>query len=140
MSWLLDTCVLSELVKPKPDAGLVAWVESNDEGRLYLSALTLGELAKGIARLPAGAKRNRLQNWLDRDLSERFSGRVLPIDQAAALRWGELQARAEKHGRPMPVIDGLIAATAVLHDLTIVTRNGDDMAQSGAAVLDPWKV
>lgn len=140
MSWLLDTCVLSELVKPKPDAGLVAWVESNDEGRLYLSALTLGELAKGIARLPAGAKRNRLQNWLDRDLSERFSGRVLPIDQAAALRWGELQASAEKRGRSMPVVDGLISATAVLHDLTIVTRNGDDMALSGAAVLDPWKV
>lgn len=140
MSWLLDTCVLSELVKPKPDAGLVAWVESNDEARLYLSALTLGELAKGIARLPAGAKRNRLQNWLDRDLSERFLGRVLSIDRAAALRWGELQARAEKRGRPMPVVDGLIAATAVLYDLTIVTRNGDDMAQSGAAVLDPWKV
>lgn len=140
MSWLLDTCVLSELVKPKPDAGLVAWVESSDEVRLYISVLSLGELAKGIARLPAGAKRNRLQNWLDRDLSERFSGRVLPIDQATALRWGELQARAEKRGCPMPVVDGLIAATAVLHDLTIVTRNGDDMVQSGARILDPWKV
>jgi predicted nucleic acid-binding protein len=139
VSWLLDTCVLSELVKPKPDAGLIAWIESSDEARLYISALTLGELAKGIARLPTGAKRNRVQAWLDRDLAERFSGRVLPIDQAVALRWGRLQAQAEKHGRPMPVVDGLIASTAVLHDLAIVTRNGDDMAQSGAVILDPWK-
>lgn len=140
MSWLLDTCVLSELVKPKPDAGLVAWIEAGDETQFYLSVLTLGELAKGVARLAAGAKRNRLQAWLHRDLTERFAGRILPVDQTVATCWGELQARAEKRGRPMPVVDGLIAATAVSRDLTIVTRNGVDMEQSGASMLDPWKV
>lgn len=138
MSWLLDTCVLSELVKPKPDAGLVAWVASSDEARLYVSALTLGDLAKGIARLPPGTKRNRLQTWLDRDLAERFSGRILSIDQSVAVRWGVLQALAEKAGRPMPVIDGLIAATAACHDLAVVTRNGGDMASSGIRILNPW--
>ncbi len=138
MSYLLDTCVLSELVKPKPNTGLVAWIEGHEEVRFYLSVLSFGELTKGIARLPAGAKRTRLQVWLEQDLTQRFSGRVLPIDQAVAARWGELQARAEKRGRPMPVIDGLIAATAAVHSLAIITRNTDDMAQSGVETLDPW--
>lgn len=138
MTWLLDTCVLSELVKPKPNGGLLSWIERCEETGFHLSVLTMGELAKGIARLSAGAKRARLQAWLDRDLAERFSGRILPVDQAVALRWGELQARAEKRGRPMPVIDGLIAATATVHSLAIVTRNGVDMAQSGVEIVDPW--
>lgn len=138
MSYLLDTCVLSELVKPRPNAGLVTWIEGHEEVRFYLSVLSLGELTKGIARLPAGAKKTRLQAWLEQDLAQRFSGRVLPIDQAVAARWGELQARAEKRGRPMPVIDGLIAATAAVHSLAIITRNTDDLAQSGVETLDPW--
>jgi len=124
---------------PRPDPGLVNWVEGHENEQFHISVLTLGEIAKGIARLPASAKRTRLQGWLDRDLSERFSGRILPIDQNVALRWAELQARAEKVGRPMPVIDGLIAASAAVNELTIVTRNGGDMAQSGVAIIDPWK-
>ena len=138
MNYLLDTCVLSELVKPRPDKGLLAWIEAQEETSLYLSALTLGELAKGISRLSAGAKRNRLQGWLEHDLARRFSGRILSIDAAVAARWGEMQAQAEKRGRPMPVIDSLIAATAAIHSLVIVTRNGDDMHQSGVEILNPW--
>ena len=138
MSYLLDTCVLSELVKPRPNANLAKWIESREETRFYLSVLSFGELTKGITRLPAGAKQKRLQVWLDEDLAQRFSGRVMPIDQIVAAAWGELQARAEKRGRPMPVVDGLIAATAAVHSLAIVTRNTEDMAQSGVEILDPW--
>ena len=122
MNTLLDTCVLSDLVKPRPDKGLLAWMESQD----------------GISRLPAGAKRSRLQAWLERDLVKRFSGRILSVDAAVAARWGEIQARAEKLDRPMPVIDGLIAATAAVHSLAVVTRNGADMRQSGLEIIDPW--
>ena len=138
MNYLLDTCVLSELVKPRPDRGLLGWMEARDESSLHLSVLTLGELGKGISRMPPGAKRNRLQAWLERDLIKRFSGRIFSIDAAVAARWGEVQARAEKLGRPMPVIDGLIAATAEVHSLAVVTRNGADMKQSGGEIIDPW--
>lgn len=138
MNTLLDTCVLSDLVKPRPDKGLLAWMESQDESSFRLSVLTLGELGKGISRLPAGAKRSRLQAWLERDLVKRFSGRILSVDAAVAARWGEIQARAEKLDRPMPVIDGLIAATAAVHSLAVVTRNGADMRQSGLEIIDPW--
>lgn len=138
MNYLLDTCVLSELVKPRPDKGLVEWVGARDESSLHLSVLTLGELGKGIGRLPPGTKRNRLQAWLERDLIKRFSGRIFSVDAAIAARWGEMQAHAERLGRPMPVIDGLIAATAAVHSLAIVTRNGADMTQSGVEIIDPW--
>lgn len=138
MSWLLDTCVLSELVKPNPDDGLIEWINACDESRMYLSTLTLGELAKGIACRSTGAKRKRLQAWLDNDLARRFSGRILPIDLSIAVCWGELQAKAEQAGRPIPVVDGLIAATAIFHVLTVVTRNGNDMAPSGVSIHDPW--
>ncbi len=136
--YLLDTCVLSELVKPAPDRGLIGWLEATDERRLYLSALTLGELAKGVARPASGERQRRLQTWLDEDLSRRFVGRILSVDRHVALRWGELQAQAERRGRPMPVIDALLAATAAVHALTVVTRNGGDMAESGVTTVNPW--
>lgn len=139
MSWLLDTCVLSELVKERPEPQVLRWIGSVSEERLYLSALTVGELEKGIALLPDSRRRRRLRAWLSEDLAMRFEGRVLPLDQETALIWGDMQARAEKLGRPLPVIDGLIAATAATYDLTVVTRDIRGMEWSGVRILNPWE-
>ena len=139
MRYLLDTCVLSELTKPAPDPQVTAWVAAQEEDDLGVSALTLGELQHGVSRLPAGARRRRLQAWVDDDLRRRFADRCLPVDDGVACAWGELSARAEDEGHPVSVIDGLVAATALTHDLTLVTRNTRDMAPTGARLLDPWQ-
>lgn len=139
MSYLLDTCVLSEFQKPKPQASLVEWLAAQEEELLFLSSLTLGELQRGVSKLRASRKRERLQAWLDSDLRERFAGRVLAVDDEVALRWGEVQAKVEAEGGPLPVMDSLIACTALSHGLAVVTRNGDDFAPTGVAVVDPWR-
>ena len=139
MSFLLDTCVISELAKSNVEAKVRDWAMSNNEQDLYISALTMGELQKGALRLPDGAKKTDLLNWLHRDLIQRFDRRVLNFDGAVALRWGEMQAQLEKQGRPMPVIDGMIAATALHHQLTVVTRNTRDMEASGVSLINPWE-
>ena len=138
MSWLLDTCVISELVRPHPTAAVVSWIEACDEETLYLSVITIGELEKGVARLPVSARRAKLQGWVRRDLTERFRGRLLAIDQPVAARWGALAGESEARGQPVPVIDGLIAATSIEHDLTVVTRNIDDFKRCGARCFNPW--
>jgi predicted nucleic acid-binding protein len=138
VSYLLDTCVLSELIKPKPSAKVAAWIEGCDEQSLFLSVITIGELEKGIAKLPDSAKRARLELWARRDLVQRFQDRILPIDAAVAARWGSLSGAAETKGRPLPVIDSLIAATGLHHDLDVVTRNTEDFKQCGVRCLDPW--
>lgn len=139
MSFLLDTCVLSELVKREPEARLVEWVQSQPEERLYLSVLTLGELQKGIARLGGSKRKERLQRWFDEDLRQRFEGRLVGVTEHVALLWGRLQGRAERRGRSLPVLDGLIAATALSLDAAVVTRNVDDFESSGVEIVDPWK-
>ena len=114
------------------------WIAATDEGLLFLSVLTLGEIRKGIAGLRAAPRRTRLGSWLETDLRSRFSGHILPIDEAVADRWGALTALATHRGRPVPVIDGLLAATALHHNLTLVTRNASDVAATGALVMNPW--
>jgi toxin FitB len=138
VSYLLDTCVLSEFQRPAPQATVVAWLRAQEEETFFLSVLTLGELQRGISRLPTSRKRNRLQAWLDSDLRQRFEGRILPIDDNVALRWGEVQARVEARGTSLPVMDNLIACTALIHNLAVVTRNGEDFARTGVRVVDPW--
>jgi predicted nucleic acid-binding protein len=103
-----------------------------------LSAITIGELEKGIARLPASAKKAKLESWVRRDLAERFRNRILPIDEAVAARWGAQSGASEAKGRPLPVIDSLIAATGLHHDLTVVTRNTEDLERCGARCFNPW--
>ncbi len=139
MSFLLDTAVVSELVRKDPSAPVLKWIGNQDEASLYLSVLTIGELEKGIARLPASARRSRLLTWVRRDLAERFGGRLLPVDMRTAARWGAITGESEKRGRPLPVIDCLIAATALVHGLTVATRNVGDFERCGAACIDPWK-
>lgn len=136
--FLLDTNILSELIKPKPEPRVLHWIAATDEDLLFLSVLTLGEIRRGIAGLRAGPRRTRLESWLETGLRSRFSGRVLPIDEAVADRWGTLTALAADQGRPVPVIDGLLAATALHHNLTLVTRNASDVAATGALVMNPW--
>lgn len=136
--FLLDTNVISELVKPKPDQELLRWIEETDESALFLSVLTLGEIRNGVQRLRSGRRRARLESWLQGDLPSRFQDRVLPVDAAVADRWGVLSAIAAAKGKPVPVVDGLLAATAFHHNLTLVTRNASDVAGTGVATLNPW--
>lgn len=138
MSFLLDTSVVSELVKPSPHGPVLKWIGDQDEASLHLSVVTIGELEKGIARLPASTRRTRLQSWVRRDLVERFGGRLLPIDIRTAARWGAITGESEKRGKPLPVIDTLIAATAIVHGLTVVTRNVEDFERCGAVCINPW--
>jgi predicted nucleic acid-binding protein len=105
---------------------------------LFLSVLTLGEIHQGIARLPPGARRDSLQRWVDEDLARRFHGRILPIDAEIAAEWGRLSGASRARGQPLPVVDGLLAATAITRHLTVVTRDVADISRCGAAVLDPW--
>jgi len=137
--FLLDTNIISELVKPKPEAHVTEWVENTDESLLYLSVLTLGEIRRGIAALPQSRRRATLEAWLDKDLRARFEGRILAIDQEVADRWGLLTAAARNSGIVMPVIDGLLAATALEHNLTLVTRDTGQIPSMGVAVFNPWE-
>jgi predicted nucleic acid-binding protein len=138
--FLLDTNCISELVRPTPEPRVVEWLENADEELLYLSVLTLGEIRKGLTALAHGNRRRRLEHWLDVDLRIRFSGRILPVDEAVAQRWGLLAAHAKRNGTPLPIIDGLLAATAMHNGLTIVSRNTNDFLNSTAEVFNPWRV
>jgi predicted nucleic acid-binding protein len=138
VKYLLDTCLISELVKREPNPAVVSWLDEEDEQKLFLSVLNLGELQKGISKLPDGAKKDELQAWVALDLVERFAGRILDIDLETALCWGRLQGEAEQAGEKLPVMDSLIAATAAAHGLVVVTRNVRDMERCGVKVCNPW--
>jgi toxin FitB len=138
VTWLLDTCVISELARSKPSNSVVNWVRSCDERELFLSVITIGELEKGIAKLPDSARRTLLEEWVRRDLAERFRNRLLVIDSNVAARWGALVGQSETRGQPLPVIDSLIAATSLQHGFTVVTRNTDDLQRCGARCFNPW--
>lgn len=137
--FLLDTNVISELVKPRPEGNVTAWIEGTDESLLYLSVLTLGEIRRGIATLSQSRRRATLEAWLDKDLRARFEDRILAIDQEVADRWGLLTAAARNSGIVLPVIDGLLAATALEHNLTLVTRDMGQIPSMGVAVFNPWQ-
>jgi predicted nucleic acid-binding protein len=139
MRFLLDTSVISELVASQPESHVVRWVDSLDEDRLYLSVITIGEIKKGIERLPDSRRKRELAEWLEADLLIRFEDRILAIDAPTILIWGELTADLETQGRRMPAIDSLIAATALQGRLRLVTRNEHDFANSGVAVINPWE-
>lgn len=138
MNFLLDTCVISELVASQPNPAVVRWVDSADEDRLYLSVITIGEIKRGIVKLANSKRKSALQEWLEGNLLIRFRDKILPIDTAVMLVWGQLAADLEKQGKPMPAIDSLIAATCLLRRLDLVTRNEIDFAHSGVKVINPW--
>ena len=137
--FLVDTNCISEVVRVKPEPRVLAWIEAADESLLYLSVLTLGEIRKSLATLPQSRRRSRLETWLEVELQARFSGRILPIDVAVADRWGLLDANAKASGKPLSTIDGLLAATAIHHNLTVVSRNVSDFTRVPVQVLNPWE-
>ena len=137
MSFLLDTNAVSEWVKARPNPGLIAWMEAADEDRIFLSAISLAELTYGVERLPSGKRRKRLEEWLHHELRLRFEGRILPVNEKVAQVWGRTVARSEAAGRPMSVMDAFLAATAEVHNLTLVTRNVEDFSLL-KAVVNPW--
>lgn len=137
--FLLDTNIISELVKPKPQANVTEWIENTDESVLYLSVLTLGEIRRGIACLSLSRRRATLEAWLDKDLRARFENRILTVDDEVADRWGLLTATARNKGIVLPVIDGLLAATALEYNLTLVTRDTGQIPSLGVAVFNPWQ-
>ena len=139
MNYLLDTNVVSEWTKQKPDPGVVAWLAETDEDRIFISVITLAELRHGIERLPLGARRGRLDSWLSNDLPSRFEARILPIDEETANCWGKIMARGQAAGRPVSAMDAFIAAIAERHDLTLVTRNISDFEALNLQLINPWE-
>lgn len=139
MKYLLDTCVVSELARKNPLKSLLAWIKTKDESELYLSVLTIGELQKGITKLKDLKKKQTLFHWVENDLLNHFENRILTITDSVARKWGEIQGKAELIGKRMPVIDSLIAATGIVYDLQVVTRNTMDMETCGVSLYSPWK-
>jgi predicted nucleic acid-binding protein len=137
MSFLLDTNAVSEWVKPRPNPGLIEWMESTDEDRVFISVVTFAELRYGVERLAAGGRRRRLEEWLGHELPLRFEGRILAVDGEVADAWGKTVSRSEAAGRPIGSMDAFLAATAEIHRLTLVTRNVSDFPLL-KAVLNPW--
>jgi len=138
MKYLLDTCVISELIKKKPNPKIVQWIAKTEESSLFMSVLTIGEIHKGIEKLPESRKKEKLHDWIRYDLEERFQNRILDFDLQTAVIWGRIQAHSELSGKAMPAIDGLIAATGLSYDLAVVTRNSTDMEMSGVTLINPW--
>lgn len=139
MRYLLDTNVVSELIARQPNERVVRWVDGLDPGSTYLSVITIGEISKGIQKLPDSRRKNTIREWLSEDLLLRFEGRILPIDAALVLAWGELTAQAEARGRTVPAMDSLISALALHHNLILGTRNEDDFRHTGVRIANPWK-
>jgi predicted nucleic acid-binding protein len=137
VNFLLDTNTVSEWVKLRPNPGLMDWMESADEDRIFISVVSLAEIRYGVERLTAGRRRNRLEQWLRYELPLRFENRILPVDVAIAEVWGKTVLRSEAAGRPIGVMDAFLAATAETHQLTLVTRNVSDFPLF-KALLNPW--
>jgi toxin FitB len=136
--FLLDTNCISEVIRPRPEPRVVEWMEATDERLLYLSVLTLGEIRRGVAGLTQSRRRAQLESWLELALPARFADRILDVDAQVADRWGLLTADAKRKGRPLATVDALLAATALHHNLTLVSRNVADFAGTPVAVLNPW--
>ena len=139
MRYLLDTCVISEFARPRPSASVTGWLADQREEDLYLSVLTLGEIQKDITALADGRRKARLEAWLDGDLQERFGGRIVGITKNVALLCGRMSGEAVRRGRPLPVIDALIAASAAAVDATVVTRDESAIRAAGARTFNPWE-
>ena len=139
MKYLLDTCVVSELVAKQPNPRVLEWIDSIDADGVYISVITVGEITKGIEKLPNSKRKQELIDWLENELLIRFQDNLIELDVKILIRWGKLNARLEISGRRSPAIDSLIAATALEHELILVTRNESDFAETGVEILNPWE-
>ena len=138
MKYLLDTCLISELVARQPNPNVVEFVDALDPDDVYLSVITVGEITKGIEKLPRSKRKQELQTWLKEDLLIRFDGKIISLDVAVLVEWGILTARLESSGRTVPVMDALMAATVLAHQLSLVTRNANDFEGAGVDIINPW--
>ena len=139
MKYLLDTCVVSELVSKKPDKNVVRWIDGIDSEIAYLSVITIGEIQRGIEKISDATRKIKLQQWLDVDLMEKFEGRIISLDLPIMMEWGRLTARMQSMGKPLPAVDSMIAAIAIHHNYVLVTRNEKDFQASGVTLLNPWE-
>lgn len=139
MRHLLDTNVVSELIAREPDLRVARWVDSLDPPAVYLSVVTIGELQKGVEKLPDSGRKRSLREWLEGDLLVRFEGRVLNLDVGAMMEWGTLTGQLERTGRSLPAMDSLIAALALHHHCFLATRNVADFAGTGVRIVNPWE-
>jgi len=138
MNYILDTCVISELIKKDPDKNVIKWISEIDENALFITSITIGEIVKGIERLKEGKRKNDLIGWINTDLKERFKNRIIAFDTESATVWGKVQATTELKGKPLPAIDGLIASIGIANNMVIATRNISDMEKSEAVLYNPW--
>lgn len=138
MSYLLDTNVVSEPERKRPDRNVLEWLDNVDYRSVYLSALTVGEIKKGVAKLATGKRKAHIQNWLE-DVRQHFAGRILPMTENTFLAWGQMYGYLEKRGIVRPIFDSLFEATAIEHDLILVTRNTRNFRSSSVTILNPWE-
>ncbi|MBO1050918.1 MAG: type II toxin-antitoxin system VapC family toxin [Dolichospermum sp. DET73] len=138
MTYLLDTCLISELVAKQPNQKVLDWVDAQVPETLYLSVITIGEIAKGICKLTPSKRKESLTTWLNETLPNRFEHRILTLDVSTMVLWGNLICQLEQNGRPLPAMDSLIAAIALQHSLSLVTRNEKDFAGTGVVIINPW--
>lgn len=138
MNYLLDTCVISELTRRTPDVQVVSWIREQDPRSLYLSYLTIGELWKGIVKRGADTRAKRLERWLLNDILKAYTDRILPVDDSVAFVWGDVCGSEERVGKKFPVVDSLIAATALARRMTLVTRNVNDVTGTGVLIMNPF--
>ncbi len=139
MKYLLDTCVISELVAKQPNPRVLEWIDSVDADGIYISVITVGEITMGIEKLPNSKRRQELSDWLENELLIRFQDNLIELDVDILIQWGKLNARLEINGQRAPAIDSLIAATALEQDLILVTRNVSDFLGTGVEILNPWE-
>jgi len=139
LNYLLDTCVVSEMIKPNPNQKVIQWIEEKDEKTLFLSVLTIGELWKGISKLPESKKKDEILLWMKKDLRQRFKKRILKLTEETAKVWGEIQGKAEKE-KKLPAIDSLLAATAIFHSMILVTRNVPNTEIETLSIINPWEI
>ena len=139
MRFLLDTNVISELVKPLPNENVWEWVNALPDEQLFISSITIGELQRGIELLPSSIRRSDYERWLQEQILTQYADRIIAVDTMVMLRWGALMAGTAAKGRPLPVFDSLLAATALTHNMQLVTRNVQDFAETGVQVVNPWQ-
>ncbi|WP_392481790.1 type II toxin-antitoxin system VapC family toxin [Nostoc sp. C110] len=140
MTYLLDTCLISELVAKQPNQQVLDWLDTQVPETLYLSVITIGEIAKGISKITASKRKESLTTWLNETLPNRFQQRILSIDVSTMVLWGNLVGKLEQNGRTLPVMDSLIAAIAIHNSLSLVTRNEKDFTGTGVVILNPWSI
>ena len=138
MRFLIDTCVVSELIKAPPDKNVLAWFEGISEEDIYMSSLTLGEIEYGIERLHDGKKKNDIALWF-REVKEQFREHIVPVTTEISLRWGSIRTNVQKKGFDISVVDGIIAATSICGDFTLATRNVSDFKHIGLDIINPWE-